>query len=620
MSFNDKNEDDGSQKALGSYSDLFAAISFIFLFLFIVENLNTQMNNVIQSKRLNKIINEKEDEFKVEKERLKAQIAILNTQEKNEEVEKSVYQELLDKIAKTESKRKETVAILKKAYQESTEREKDVSEFKELFVNVYSANQKLQDEVIEANKEKEKAIKEILITKEEKKREISNALKQFNEDFNKKRNILRKTLATKKLELEEAIAFKEQKLKKQLEDKKKKLKNTLIKREAELKKSISKREKRRYSKFIRAKAVEFKDKKRNLEQSFNKRKKLVRKRFEKELIKNRNSLTKKYERKIASIEGQYTKKIDHLKTKSSSKIKMIEQEKSRELLAAKMYFKKEVLKTKIRYSKNLKTLRMKTQQNVSGLKNASKSKHSKLIASIKSQENAIEELQKKDAHKNTLLRNVKEEASLYKGKFSKVKNKLAKVGEKEIITNKIANELRKAFKNNGFSERELGVISDNGDFQIPFKPYFFQINKYSLNKKMKKILKDVIPIYANSIFSNSKLSKWVKDIEIVGYSSPTFKTKYINPKNLTSKNQNAINYNLDLSYKRARSVYRYIFDKKKISFNYQNKLFLKTKVSGKSFMQENVKRLPAARLSAKKYCKEYNCYKQQKVIIRVNLK
>ena len=83
----------------------------------------------------------------------------------------------------------------------------------------------------------------------------------------------------------------------------------------------------------------------------------------------------------------------------------------------------------------------------------------------------------------------------------------------------------------------------------------------------------------------------------------------------------AVNYNLDLSYKRAKSIFSYIFDKKNTKYDYQKDLLPLVKVTGRSFLAEGVKgRDIASGLNIKDYCAKYECEKSQKVIIRFNMK
>ena len=62
--------------------------------------------------------------------------------------------------------------------------------------------------------------------------------------------------------------------------------------------------------------------------------------------------------------------------------------------------------------------------------------------------------------------------------------------------------------------------------------------------------------------SDKETADKVKSVELIGFASPTYRGKYVDPDSLRAGDREAANYNLDLSYYRARSIYEYIFDKK----------------------------------------------------------
>jgi hypothetical protein len=140
---------------------------------------------------------------------------------------------------------------------------------------------------------------------------------------------------------------------------------------------------------------------------------------------------------------------------------------------------------------------------------------------------------------------------------------------------------------------------------------------------MQDDLSKFLPTYAKAVLLDQKILNRIDSFEVIGFASPTFNKKYINPKELKVSNLNAVSFNLDLSYKRARSIYEFVFNPKKISFDGQDTMFKMTKVSGRSFLDgKEVKeddRVPA-NVNDKDYCEKYNCHEQQKVIIKFVLK
>ncbi len=105
----------------------------------------------------------------------------------------------------------------------------------------------------------------------------------------------------------------------------------------------------------------------------------------------------------------------------------------------------------------------------------------------------------------------------------------------------------------------------------------FDLNSYTLSEKGKKYLDKFIPIYVNTIFSNSKLYNKISSIVIQGHTdSQTFSD--------IKTREGQFTKNMDLSLKRANSVAEYIF---KTSYNkrYTDKLIKTVVVEGKSFTE-----------------------------------
>ena len=195
----------------------------------------------------------------------------------------------------------------------------------------------------------------------------------------------------------------------------------------------------------------------------------------------------------------------------------------------------------------------------------------------------------------------------------------SKVNKDQAIK-EISQEIAKAFK-----EANLDAVVDlkTGEVSLNFEEAYFKMGSHHLTKKMKRKLRKVLPVYADSVFKDKSKYERISNFEIIGYSSPIFGRQYVNPKELNAKNFWALNYNLDLSYRRARSVFKYIFNPYKVKkFNKKQQMFHMTKVTGRSYLEGRVpSSLPKKkRLNWKKYCKKYDCEGQQKVVIKFNLK
>ena len=94
----------------------------------------------------------------------------------------------------------------------------------------------------------------------------------------------------------------------------------------------------------------------------------------------------------------------------------------------------------------------------------------------------------------------------------------------------------------------------------------------------------------------------------------------MNPVSLKAEDRQAVNYNLDLSYYRARSIFDHIFDTEKMKYKHQKDLLPRVKVTGRSFLAGQVDReLASQGMTQAEYCKRYDCKKEQRVIIRFDL-
>ncbi len=185
---------------------------------------------------------------------------------------------------------------------------------------------------------------------------------------------------------------------------------------------------------------------------------------------------------------------------------------------------------------------------------------------------------------------------------------------KKKLAKKIADNLAK----NGI---KAGVDGKTGDVTIQFGDEYFDTGKADLKANMKTVLQKFVPTYSKSLLEDEKVAKEISSVEIIGFSSPTYQGRYVDPQSLKDQDRAAVSYNLDLSYNRAKSIFSYMFDKKSMTYTHQQDLLPLVKVTGRSFLAEEVRgRDIASGLAIKDYCAKYNCEKSQKVIIRFNLK
>ncbi len=201
--------------------------------------------------------------------------------------------------------------------------------------------------------------------------------------------------------------------------------------------------------------------------------------------------------------------------------------------------------------------------------------------------------------------------------IAKLKANLTDAQTKAQARVKLSRDISTALKSAGV---EASVDRNTGDVVISFGKDFFDKGSAELKPGMKEVLQKFIPKYSESLLRDPEIAQKISSVEIVGFASPTYRNKYVDPNSLDAQDQGAAKYNLDLSFRRARSIYDYIFDTKTIRYKYQKDLLAKVKVSGRSFFSED--RAPAGvtpGMPQSKFCELVDCKQAQKVIIKFNL-
>ncbi len=200
-------------------------------------------------------------------------------------------------------------------------------------------------------------------------------------------------------------------------------------------------------------------------------------------------------------------------------------------------------------------------------------------------------------------------------KYQSQSAELAKAQENLNARKNLANLIKSNFAKNGI---KADVDVKTGDVILAFGDQYFDSDSSNLKNGMRKILEQAVPVYSNSLFENQTIADKISNVEIVGFASPTFKGKYIDPKSLNPEDRAAVNYNLDLSYNRARAIFNHVFDQNKMQFKYQQKLLPLVKVTGRSFFDQAERGI--ATEAPDSFCKKNDCAKLQRVIIKFNLK
>lgn len=199
-------------------------------------------------------------------------------------------------------------------------------------------------------------------------------------------------------------------------------------------------------------------------------------------------------------------------------------------------------------------------------------------------------------------------------KYDDTQGELKKAIDQINTRKKLADQIRNRFARNGI---KVDIDEKTGEVVLDFKNSYFETGSAVLKTEMINTLQKFMPLYSEGLFENEQTASKIASVEIIGFASPTYKGKYVDPSSLDPGNRSAVNYNLDLSYNRAKSIFSYIFNIDKMQFRNQQRLMGMVKVTGRSFLAQKAVQNT---LNGEDFCKLNDCKKEQKVIIKFNLK
>lgn len=200
------------------------------------------------------------------------------------------------------------------------------------------------------------------------------------------------------------------------------------------------------------------------------------------------------------------------------------------------------------------------------------------------------------------------------GETQSLKGELAKAKAEMDARGAIAREIKKGFAGLGI---KADIDMKTGDVLIDFGDHYFDLDSDRLKPQMKDILEKAMPVYSKSLFGNPKVANQISSVEVIGFASPIYKGRFVDPNSSNPEDKEALKYNMDLSYRRAKSIFSYVLDDKRMEFEYQPKLLPLMKVSGRSFLEAFKGDRSAA--SSTDFCKVNDCKKAQRVIIRFSM-
>jgi outer membrane protein OmpA-like peptidoglycan-associated protein len=187
---------------------------------------------------------------------------------------------------------------------------------------------------------------------------------------------------------------------------------------------------------------------------------------------------------------------------------------------------------------------------------------------------------------------------------------------KRDLRSNIADKLAKMFKDNNVRAK-VDPVTGNVTLDLG-KNFLFRKNSYRISRGAKKQLKKIIPIYAEVLFSDGKVSDQIASFNIEGHASPVYRGKYLKPNKINTK---AYSYNMLLSGQRAASISSFMFGRKIGSYKYKVDLKTKTRAVGYGYTQPvKFKGSKKRSIASKNICYPYDCGLSQRVELSFTLK
>lgn len=633
-----------------SYSDLLTLMAVIFLFLYVVATLKTGSQGVQQGVEL-KALSE-------ENEKLKDQLRTYESlkegyiEEGASDDEMRNYNQLMGQLDLLQEEANNEKQILEKKAKEHAIKEKALNKYQEMVKNIINANMISQSrikerEVIIAEKDKDikdkkteirrnkmllyqrqQEIRELNTTLDEKKAVIDEnnfKIEQAKEQLNKQIAALDKARQEQQLS-EKSYQMQMEAIKQQSEEKITELaqKKSQVERQVQALNNDLENASTKLSK-AQKQIQSVEAEKAHLQKKIGETEAQYQTRLE--------NLKGNYEQKLAATEQEGSEKLAHLKGNYEKQLGEQEAQFQKEKGELEGLYKKRMGESEAGYQKRLGDLKGMYEKRLGETEAGYKKRLGDLEGLYEKQLGETEAGYKKRIGdlEGQYKKQLGETEGQYKKRIGEVEKKLGvanasvenlsadlvRAKELEDVRKKIAQKIKDKFKNSGIA---LNMNEQTGEVSISFGDEYFDTSKADLKPGMKTVLRKFIPLYSKALFEDAKIAEKITSVDIVGFASPTYKGRYVDPQTLEKADRKAVEVNLDLSYGRAKSIFKYIFDLDEMQYENQKKLQSLVNVTGKSFLAEKVdKRTTASALKVKDFCKAYDCKKAQKVIIKFNV-
>lgn len=607
MSFHyskDRNHNNG-ESFWTSNSDLFLGLSSIFLLLYVVSSLRSGadgVNNANENKKLKVQIQDLQNQLKTY-ESVKDQY--LQTQANKSE--KDEYNELMDKLTLLQEEAKNEKDSLTKQALENSKKELALNKYQQMVRNIINSNKLAQTKISNRNEvitEKDQVIdeKNDMITEQtgkidhlnkdiaQKENSIRNKdiqISQINSNLNQKMNELKKSYKNARL-TQKAYQQRMQQLQQEAHQK-------VVSIEQQKKHTLAELQKEKMA---------LSNTKAQLEQTMSQ-------------LENTKGELDQTQGQLSSTQGQLQQTIGALdQTKGQLNNTVGELEKTKGQLDQKTNQINEM-------GQQLGQMAAETQGKIAALqakynadKAADRAGFENALRNQKNLSNA--EIAKRESQfKAAAAEKERKLANDLAGLSNQLKNtegQLNAVKAELAARKKIAQEIKNGFDKIGV---KADIDLDSGDVLLDFGQAYFDSDSSQLKDDMRNVLRKAMPVYSKSLFGNPTVSNQISAVEIIGFASPTYRGKFVDPNSSRPDDREAMKYNMDLSYKRAKSIFNYILDGNEMKFDHRQNLVPNLKVSGRSFL--DLMKMDRSVASAEDYCKKNDCKKSQRVIIRFSM-
>ncbi len=545
-----------------SYADLWSMLSIVFLVMYVSASLRSGTQG-IQGQIEMQIVEKKNEELK---EQLRVYSALRDeTLAQSGDKEQAVYKQLMDKLSLLKEEAKAEKNDLRRQARENEEKEFALNQYQQVVRNIIDTNVLAKASIQRRDK--------MISAKSQTIAEKQSQIRSLNQEVKKRENTITQN--------EEKISEINTRLSGQI---------ALLEAEEQ---------KAKISKAAAAKMVErLKEQSTKKIQALQKESDLARAQMSEELGRTKETyaaqlkdLRNEHENRLAAERRAFEAKLGREKISAAAKAKKLEA---------------------------FKVLADRRAQELEG-------ELSDLVGKVRSAQNQLAGAR---AEKNRTLASLeaaqaeKAEISAQNASLSQQKNalgsELKKTRELLAVKKNLISQMQRNFAKQGIKAQ---VDAASGDVTLDFGDEYFDTGSAQLKPGMISSLKKLFPTYSKSLFEDPKTAEKISNIEIIGFASSTYKGRYVNPSSLKAENQEAISYNLNLSFNRANSIFKYIFDPSKMQYEHQKRLLSMVKVVGRGFLPAGLdaQSIPDDMPEAQ-FCKKYKCQKAQRVIVKFNLK